>query len=176
MFGGLTQLDSEDENQQQSGSEDDEDTLPVNPKEQAARNRKKWVPALLASLVAAPAYSLIPEKARRLTMALYFLTYAGESAYAALEHEGLLKWLPSWVGIWILAPISTSQIVHTFIQHNECSPVSALFRFLIFANILSSSLFYVFRPFCRIGSLSVPHQTNNTRMPFFLFPPFPFFS
>lgn len=123
MFGGLTQLDSEDENQQQSGSEDDEDTLPVNPKEQAARNRKKWVPALLASLVAAPAYSLIPEKARRLTMALYFLTYAGESAYAALEHEGLLKWLPSWVGIWILAPISTSQIVHTFIQHNECSPV-----------------------------------------------------
>ncbi|KAF9283299.1 hypothetical protein BGZ88_010543 [Linnemannia elongata] len=123
VFGGLTQLDSGDENQQQSGSEDDDDTLPVNPKVQAARNRKKWIPALLASLVAAPAYSLIPEKARRLTMALYFLTYAGESAYAALEHEGLLKWLPSWVGIWILAPISTSQIVHTFIQHNDCSPM-----------------------------------------------------
>ncbi|KAF9537665.1 hypothetical protein EC957_007819, partial [Mortierella hygrophila] len=125
VFGGLTQIDSgdENENQQQNGSDDDDDTLPVNPKEQAARNRKKWVPALLASLIAAPAYSLIPEKARRLTMALYFLTYAGESAYAALEHEGLLKWLPSWVGIWILAPISTSQIVHTFIQHNDCNPV-----------------------------------------------------
>ncbi|KAF9310322.1 hypothetical protein BGZ91_007125, partial [Linnemannia elongata] len=51
VFGGLTQLDSGDENQQQSGSEDDDDTLPVNPKVQAARNRKKWIPALLASLV-----------------------------------------------------------------------------------------------------------------------------
>ncbi|KAF9154498.1 hypothetical protein BG015_000785 [Linnemannia schmuckeri] len=122
VFGGLTQLDSEDDENQQH-SESDDDTLPISPKEQVARNRKKWVPALLASLVAAPAYSLIPEKARRLTMALYFLTYAGESAYAALEHEGLLKWLPSWVGIWILAPISTSQIVHTFIQHNDCSPM-----------------------------------------------------
>ncbi|KAF8940821.1 hypothetical protein BGZ47_007599 [Haplosporangium gracile] len=122
VFEGLTQLDSEDD-ENQLYSESDDDTLPVCPKEQIARNRKKWVPALLASLLAAPVYSLIPEKARRLTMALYFLTYAGESAYVTLEHEGLLKWLPSWVGIWVLAPISTSQIVHTFIQHNDCSPV-----------------------------------------------------
>lgn len=141
-FGGLTQLDhsGDDENHQlQSGSEDDDDALLCSPKEQATRNRKKWVPALLAALMAAPAYSLIPDQARRLTMALYFLTYAGESAYAALEHEGLLKWLPSWVGIWILAPISTSQIVHTFIQHNDCNPVSF---FIIFfpSSFLHSSL------------------------------------
>lgn len=188
VFGGLTQLDSGDENQQQSGSEDDEGTLPVNPKEQAARNRKKWIPALLASLVAAPAYSLIPEKARRLTMALYFLTYAGESAYAALEHEGLLKWLPNWVGIWILAPISTSQIVHTFIQHNDCSPVSVFFFFIACSFFLFLSLcntpsypspFSVF--FCPLLSDRVEisfcsHQkTNETNMPFSSSPPFPRF-
>ncbi|KAK3838084.1 MAG: hypothetical protein J3R72DRAFT_194321 [Linnemannia gamsii] len=130
VFGGLTQLDSNngqnenhDHHHQDIDSDNDNDTLRLSPKELAARNRKKWIPALLASLIAAPAYSLISDQARQLTMALYFLTYAGESAYAALEHEGLLKWLPSWFGVWILAPISVSQIVHTFIHHNDCNPV-----------------------------------------------------
>ncbi|KAF9905540.1 hypothetical protein EC991_001570 [Linnemannia zychae] len=132
-FGRLTQLDNnatsnngEDSNLHEdldTNSDNDDDVPQLSPKELAARNRKKWVPAILASLIAAPAYSLIPDRARQLTMALYFLTYAGESAYAAMEHEGLLKWLPSWFGIWILAPISTSSIVHTFLHHNECNPV-----------------------------------------------------
>ncbi|KAF9099697.1 hypothetical protein BGX23_000071 [Mortierella sp. AD031] len=127
VFERMTQIDSgDDQNQHHHADHDneDEDTMYISPKEMAARNRKKWIPAMVAALLASPAYALVPGQARRLTMALYFLTYAGESAYAALEHEGLLKWVPSWVGVWILAPISTSQIVHTFIHHTDCTPLA----------------------------------------------------
>ncbi|KAG0374580.1 hypothetical protein BGX24_010230 [Mortierella sp. AD032] len=122
-FNNNGQNENQDHHHQDIDSDNDNDTLRLSPKELAARNRKKWIPALLASLIAAPAYSLIPDQARQMTMALYFLTYAGESAYAALEHEGLLKWLPSWFGVWILAPISVSQIVGwTKLIMSQCDP------------------------------------------------------
>ncbi|KAF9430425.1 hypothetical protein BGZ94_006902 [Podila epigama] len=85
-------------------------------------HRRKWLPAMIAAWLASPAYALIPEQTRRLTLALYFLTYAGEVAFAALEKNGYTAWMPSWLGIWILFPISSSQTVHTFINHGDCFP------------------------------------------------------
>lgn len=87
-------------------------------------DRQKWVAAMVAALLASPAFALIPQQGRQLTLALYFLTYAGEAAYAALEHKGYTAWMPSWLGIWVLFPISPSQTIHTFVHHNDCSPVS----------------------------------------------------
>ncbi|KAF9933249.1 hypothetical protein FBU30_006017 [Linnemannia zychae] len=118
------------ENLPKTNSADDEDqekdsnsnTTQSNSKDQAWLRSKKWITAIVATLVAAPAYSLIPDKARQLTMALYFLTYAGESVYAALQHSGKAKWMPSWLGLWILAPISTSIIIQSFIADTECCP------------------------------------------------------
>ncbi|KAG0339740.1 hypothetical protein BG004_006697 [Podila humilis] len=85
-------------------------------------NRQKWIAAMAAAFLASPAFALIPQKSRQLTVALYFVTYAGEVIYAALEHKGLTAWMPSWLGIWILFPISSSQTVHTFVHHGDCFP------------------------------------------------------
>ncbi|KAG0048563.1 hypothetical protein BGZ83_006471 [Gryganskiella cystojenkinii] len=101
---------------------------------------RKWVPAALAALLASPAFALIPGQARRLTMAMYFLTYAGEVTYSALEFKGLTQWLPSWFGIWLLFPISAGQTIHTFFHHGDCFPLA--FRKVI----MSQSNPYLVRP------------------------------
>jgi hypothetical protein len=86
--------------------------------------RRKWVPAMLAAMFASPAFVLVPQQSRRLTMALYFCTYAGEVVYSALEYRNLTERLPNWFGIWLLFPVSFSQTIHTLIHHGDCFPVS----------------------------------------------------
>ncbi|KAG0091833.1 hypothetical protein BGZ93_011270 [Podila epicladia] len=85
-------------------------------------NRQKWITAMVAAMLASPAFTLIPQKSRQLTLALYFLTYAGEVIYAALEHKGYTAWMPHWLGVWVLFPISSSQTIHTFVHHGDCFP------------------------------------------------------
>ncbi|KAG0354558.1 hypothetical protein BG005_006390 [Podila minutissima] len=85
-------------------------------------DRQKWVAAMVAALLASPAFALIPQQSRQLTLALYFLTYAGEMIYVALEHKGYTAWMPHWLGIWVLFPISSSQTIHTFVHHSDCFP------------------------------------------------------
>ncbi|KAF9351412.1 hypothetical protein BGX26_010583 [Mortierella sp. AD094] len=71
--------------------------------------RRKWISAIIASMAAMPAFAIIPQQTRRLTFALYFLTYAGEVAYASLEHTGYKSWMPSWFGsAWIKVIMSQS--------------------------------------------------------------------
>ncbi|KAG0030874.1 hypothetical protein BGZ81_002091 [Podila clonocystis] len=85
-------------------------------------DRQKWVAAMVAALMASPTFALIPQQGRQLTLALYFLTYAGEVIYAALEQKGYTAWMPHWLGIWVLFPISSSQTIHTFVHHGDCFP------------------------------------------------------
>ncbi|KAG0336911.1 hypothetical protein BG000_006034 [Podila horticola] len=85
-------------------------------------DRQKWVAAMVAALLASPAFALIPQQSRQLTLALYFLTYAGEVVYAALEHKGYTAWMPSWLGIRVLFLISSSQTIHTVVHHYDCFP------------------------------------------------------
>ncbi|KAG0301870.1 hypothetical protein BGZ98_007992, partial [Dissophora globulifera] len=88
-----------------------------------SRKSNRWISAAIAALVAAPAFALIPQQSRRLMLAMYFLTYAGEVSFAALEQAECLDWMPSWCGIWIAIPLSISYGVHTFIHHTECTSV-----------------------------------------------------
>ncbi|KAF9373219.1 hypothetical protein CPC16_001957 [Podila verticillata] len=57
--------------------------------------RQKWVAVMAAALLASPAFALIPQQSRQLTLALYFLTYVGEVIYTVLEHKGYTAWMPS---------------------------------------------------------------------------------
>ncbi|KAG0250791.1 hypothetical protein BG011_008106 [Mortierella polycephala] len=82
----------------------------------------KFLPAIAAALIASPAFTFIPQQSRRLALALYLLTYAGEVVYAALEHAGYMAWMPKWLGLWILIPIGCSQYTHTFLHHPDCCP------------------------------------------------------
>ncbi|KAF8951272.1 hypothetical protein BGZ46_004082 [Entomortierella lignicola] len=102
--------------------------------------RIKWMSAIIASLAAMPAFALIPQHARRLTFAMYFLTYAGETAYAVLENAGYTDWMPSWLGIWVLFPISNSFCVHALIEHTDISPSSMV------KTITSQGNPYILRP------------------------------
>ncbi|KAG0038811.1 hypothetical protein BGZ82_010790 [Podila clonocystis] len=94
-------------------------------------DRQKWVAAMVASLMASPAFALIPQQTRQLTLALYFLTYAGEVIYAALEQKGYTAWMPRWLGIWVLFPISSSQTIHTFVHHGDCFPVTKAMKVIL---------------------------------------------
>ncbi|GJJ78426.1 hypothetical protein EMPS_10785 [Entomortierella parvispora] len=85
---------------------------------------RRWIPAVLAALLASPAFALIPDQSRRLTMALYFLTYSGEVTYSALKSKGWTDWMPNWFGVQLLFLLSASQTIHTFTHHGDCAPVA----------------------------------------------------
>ncbi|KAK3820459.1 MAG: hypothetical protein J3Q66DRAFT_429363 [Benniella sp.] len=69
-------------------------------------------------------FALIPQQPRRLMLAMYFVTYAGEPAYAALEHAGYMGWVPSWLSLAVVYPFICSYDTHTFIQHINCCPTA----------------------------------------------------
>ncbi|KAF9583928.1 hypothetical protein BGW38_008087 [Lunasporangiospora selenospora] len=86
------------------------------------RLQRTWIPAMIAALLASPAFSLIPQQTRRLTISLYFLTYAGETVFSALENEGYTQWMPTWAGPWILFVAASTQLIHAYVHHTECLP------------------------------------------------------
>ncbi|KAG0241724.1 hypothetical protein BGX31_000933 [Mortierella sp. GBA43] len=88
------------------------------------RSRRKWIPAIVATLVASPAFALIPQQSRRLMLAMYFLTYAGESVYAAFEHTGYMGWMPNWMSMAVIYPFICAYDTHTFIQHPDSCPIA----------------------------------------------------
>ncbi|KAF9897347.1 hypothetical protein BX616_005757 [Lobosporangium transversale] len=87
---------------------------------------RRFCSAVIAALVASPTFALIPQQTRRLAVALYSLTYAGEIIYAALKYKGYLEWIPAWCNIWIITSLSWAVIVHSFTHHTELLAPEAL--------------------------------------------------
>ncbi|KAI1312211.1 hypothetical protein EDD11_003196 [Mortierella claussenii] len=119
----------------------EEDDRQVKAAELASKlSKKRLIPAIIATLLASPAFALIPEQTRRLSLAMYSLTYSGEILYAALDHSGYMAWLPSWCGIWTLFPFTVSFCTHLFLHHTDSCPSGML------SLIMSQSSPYLLRP------------------------------
>jgi len=81
----------------------------------------RLAPAIGASL-AGFALGVYPGDQLRLSVAIYTASRALEWLYNALEDEGWFKHKPSWVGSWMLFPLSIGQLLHAFVFDRDCFP------------------------------------------------------
>lgn len=78
-------------------------------------------PALAASL-SGLALAIHPATERRVTIAVYTLVKALEFTYNRLEDEGWFPNRPWWFGSWLLFPLASGQLLHSFIFDRDCFP------------------------------------------------------
>ncbi|KAI5782685.1 hypothetical protein EDC01DRAFT_619240 [Geopyxis carbonaria] len=78
-------------------------------------------PALAAS-VSGLALAIHPKIERRVTIAAYALVKAMEFYYNRLEDKGYFQNRPWWFGSWLLFPLTSGQLLYTFIFDRDCFP------------------------------------------------------
>ena len=83
----------------------------------------RLAPAIGASL-AGFALGLYPADQLRLTATIYVTSRAAEFGYTYLEREGWFNGLKrrGWVGSWMLMPLATGQLLHSFVFDRDCFP------------------------------------------------------
>ena len=81
----------------------------------------RLAPAIGASL-AGFALGTYPADQLRITIAIYVATRAAEFAYNKFENDGWFRNQPWWVGSWMLMPLATGQLLHTFVFDRDCFP------------------------------------------------------
>ena len=80
-------------------------------------------PTFIAGTIAGLALALHPNDARRVTIAIYFLTRTLEFSYNLLDDKGFLpKEKPWWFGSWLLFPLGSAQLLHALVYDRDCFP------------------------------------------------------
>jgi hypothetical protein len=84
-------------------------------------------PAFLAGVLAGLGLVLHPADSRRVTVTIYFLTRTLEFCYNLLDDKGYLpREKPWWFGSWLIFPLSSAQLLHSFIFDRDCFPQVSL--------------------------------------------------
>lgn len=81
----------------------------------------RLAPAIGASL-AGFALGVYPGDQLRITIAIYVATRSLEFAYSALEEDGWFANKPGWWGSWMLMPLASGQLLHSFVFDRDCFP------------------------------------------------------
>jgi len=80
-------------------------------------------PTFIAGTIAGLALALHPNDARRVTIAIYFLTRTLEFCYNLLDDKGFFpKEKPWWFGSWLLFPLGSAQLLHALVYDRDCFP------------------------------------------------------
>jgi hypothetical protein len=80
-------------------------------------------PAFLAGVLAGLGLVLHPADSRRVTVTIYFLTRTLEFCYNLLDDKGYLpREKPWWFGSWLMFPLSSAQLLHSFVFDRDCFP------------------------------------------------------
>lgn len=87
-----------------------------------------FAPAVGAGL-AGCMLAVYPSEQLRVTITIYALSRAAESAYNLAEEEGWIwgkegsRWeRPWWWGSWLIFPLTCGQLLHSFIFDRDCFP------------------------------------------------------
>jgi hypothetical protein len=88
------------------------------------RKGPKTIPsAFLAGSLAGLALALHPTDTRRVTITIYFLTRTLEFCYNLLDDKGYLpREKPWWFGSWLIFPLSSAQLLYSFVFDRDCFP------------------------------------------------------
>ncbi|KAF8250902.1 hypothetical protein K440DRAFT_653428 [Wilcoxina mikolae CBS 423.85] len=127
-------------------------------------------PSIAASL-AGFALAIHPATERRVTIAVYTLVKAAEFIYNRYEDEGWFQNRPWWFGSWLLFPLTSGQLLYSFIFDRDCFPSE-------YSNFLTNySAEYIHpRPVDYPPSLPWPSPTEIAdslpKIASFRFPPF----
>ncbi|KAL4910437.1 hypothetical protein BDW74DRAFT_51891 [Aspergillus multicolor] len=81
----------------------------------------RYAPAVGASL-AGLALGICTGNQLRLSIAIYTSTRGLQALYNAMEEKRWLKNKPSWIGGWLLMPVSFAQLFHAFVFDREFVP------------------------------------------------------
>lgn len=76
----------------------------------------------IGSSLAGLALLLHPASDRRVTIAVYAFVKALEYSYNKLEDDGWFPERPWWFGSWLLFPITSGQLLYTFVFDRDCFP------------------------------------------------------
>jgi hypothetical protein len=68
--------------------------------------------------------AVCPGEQLRISIAIYIFTRALEFGYNYLEEQGYLKNKPTWVGSWMLMPLTCGQLLHAFVFDRDCFPAT----------------------------------------------------
>ena len=95
-------------------------------------------PAFLAGVIAGLGMVLHPADSRRVTATIYFLTRTLEFCYNLLDDKGYLpREKPWWFGSWLIFPLSSAQLLHSFVFDRDCFPrVPVSLTSLLFTSLL----------------------------------------
>lgn len=123
-------------------------------------------PAFLAGVIAGLGLILHPADSRRVTVTIYFLTRTLEFCYNLLDDKGYLpREKPWWFGSWLIFPLSSAQLLHSFTFDRDCFPQVPLYlspvHFLACFNFRATEN----------SSSNIPVHTSPIDRPHYLPPP-----
>ncbi|CAG8703777.1 3545_t:CDS:2, partial [Scutellospora calospora] len=80
------------------------------------------VPPFLAGLFAGPSLLFDKYQSRRTFIATTILCKSLQTVYHALRENGYIPIMPWWWGSWLIFPISSAQLIYSYLIHPDIFP------------------------------------------------------
>ncbi|CAG8695527.1 19049_t:CDS:2 [Gigaspora margarita] len=80
------------------------------------------VPPFLAGLFAGPSLLFDKDQPRRIFISTSILCKSLQTIYYTLRQNGVIPIMPWWWGSWLIFPISSAQLIYTYLVHPDVFP------------------------------------------------------
>ena len=77
----------------------------------------------MAGLFAGPTLLIDNDQSRRIMISVYMLSKSLQFTYNALRQNRIIPRMPWWLGSWLLFPISSAQLIYSYLLHPDTFPV-----------------------------------------------------
>ena len=102
------------------------------------------VSPFLAGLLAGPTLLIDNDQSRRIFISVYMLSKSLQFTYYTLRKNGIIPKMPWWWGSWLLFPISSAQLIYSYLLHPDTFPVSVKIKQIFFLKKFIYINIYIF--------------------------------